>query len=403
MNTDAELIVAGAGPAGLTSALAARSLGIDVLVIEAEPEDRVRPGSRALFVHQENLRRLERMSPGLGMKIGEFGIIWRARRTYYGTREVFAKTYSLPAPGGLPPYASLRQIDTEGFLFDACKASGVRFEWGSSVEAVETTPDGATVRLEGGRERRSAYVIGADGARSMVRQSLGITLEGGRSTDYRVAVDLSDDVDTASSDRINYYRHPGIENRNLFIVPFTGGRQVDVQCRTPEESERLSQPEEVNRWLPKVVDPSYVDRILWIAKYPCLQLVADSFVDTHRRVLLAGEAAHLFAPLGARGMNSGIADAAAAGDAVGLALRASNPERAAGAIEEYADARRQAALHNRSRAGTALTHVRAGTRGDRIRQWGAAQLAPVVPKLGAWLDDAPYGPRGPVRRAAGTY
>lgn len=403
MSRDAELIVAGAGPAGLTSALAARSLGIDVLVVEAEPEDRVRPGSRALFVHQENLRRLERMSPGLGMKIGEFGIVWRARRTYYGTREVFAKTYQPAQPGGLPPYASLRQIDTEGFLYDACQAAGVRFEWDAPVEGVDTTPDGVTVRIGGGRERRSAYLIGADGSRSMVRQSLGISLEGGRSTDYRVAVDLSDDVDTADTDRINFYRHPGIENRNLFIVPFTGGRQVDVQCRTPEDAERLSRPEEVDRWLPRVVDPSYVDRILWIAKYPCLQLVADSFVDDNRRVLLAGEAAHLFAPLGARGMNSGIADASAAADAVGLALRAANPERAAGAIDEYADARKQAALHNRSRAGTALSHVRAGTRADRIRQWGAARLAPVMPKLGAWLDDAPYGPRGPVRRAAGTY
>ncbi|WP_020667117.1 FAD-dependent monooxygenase [Amycolatopsis nigrescens] len=401
-----ELLVVGAGPAGLTSALAASALGIDVTVLEAEPADRVRAGSRALFVHRENLRRLDRMSPGLGMKIAGFGITWRARRTFYGGREVFAREYPAPDTESLPPYASLRQIDTEQFLMDACLDAGVRFVWDAPIEDVRSTPDGVTALTADGRSWQAPYLIGADGGRSAVRKAVGITLEGGRSTDYRVAVDLEDPVDTAPSvtgERINHYRHPRVDLRNLFIVPFAGGRQVDLQCRTKEDAEIMGRPEEVRRWLPKVVDPGYLDRILWIARYPCLQLVADRFTDRHRRVLLAGEAAHLFAPLGARGMNSGIADADAAAGAVGLALRSANPERAKDAVDKFADARKQAGDHNCAAASAGLAHVRAGNVVARTRQSLAARLSPVVPRFGAWLDEAPYGPRGAIRQKAGTY
>lgn len=397
-----ELLVVGAGPAGLTAALGARALGIHVTILEAESEDRDRPGSRALFVHHETLGRLDRMSPGLGGKIGGFGIVWRARRTLYHNREIFSRQYPAPPTDGLPPYTSLRQTDTEQFLLDACHAAGVRFSWDTSVEDVHTSPDGVTVRITDGREWKASYVIAGDGGRSAVRKSLGIELEGPRSTDYRVAVDLAD-PDSAVGERINHYRHPGVAMRNLFIVPYAGGRQVDLQCRTPEDADILSRPEEVRRWLPKVVDPGYLDRIMWIARYPCLQLVAGSFVDQYRRVLLVGEAAHLFAPLGARGMNSGIADADAAASAVGLALRAANPDRARDAIDKFADTRKQAAEHNRASAGAAMAHVRAGTVVDRARQSLAARLAPHIPRLGAWLDEAPYGPRGQIRQKAGTY
>ncbi len=50
-----------------------------------------------------------------------------------------------------------------------------------------------------------------------------------------------------------------------------------------------------------VMGEQYEDNLTWISTYKFLQVKADSFVDEHRRVLLAGEAAHLLAPFGARG------------------------------------------------------------------------------------------------------
>ncbi|HEX4816293.1 MAG TPA: FAD-dependent monooxygenase [Nonomuraea sp.] len=404
MSRQHELLVVGAGPAGLSAALAARSLGVEVTLIEADERDQERPGSRALFVHQETLERLERLSPGLGEKIAGFGVLWQVARTFYRGREVYARRYGGGPVGALPPYASLRQLDTERFLRAACAAAGVETVWGARVEAVVPGQDGVTVRVRDGGEWRARYVIAADGARSAVRASLGVAMDGGRSSDYRVAVDLAgDDVSGAPAERHLHYRHPALGGRNLLIVPFTGGVQVDVQCRDPEDGERLSDPAAVRRWLPRVVARERAERVLWVSRYPCLQRVATSFVDEHRRVLLAGEAAHLFAPLGARGMNSSIADAEAAAAAVSLALRATCVERARGVVEDYDTVRRQAAWHNRGRVEGALRHLRADSAWSRLAQEGAARLAPRLPGFGAWLDKAPYGPRGPITLRGGLY
>ena len=410
MSRSADLVVVGAGPVGLAAALAARSLGIGVVLLEAEPEGRDRPGSRALYVHKETLGRLDRMAPGLGSLIAEFGITWSGSRTYYAGREVHAQRYG-PAPAkGLPPYASLRQVDTERFLLDACKNAGVAIEWGARVKDVavaapgsasgSASSDGVTVRTEDGGTWTAGYVIGADGARSAVRGSLGIAMDGERSGDYRLAVDLADD---GQGDRIMHYRHPSMSGRNVLLVPFAGGLQIDLQCVSAAESAELARPEAVRRWLPRVLPSAGPEQILWIARYPCLQRVAETFVDDRRRVLLAGEAAHLFVPFGARGMNSGIADAEAAAAAVAVALRAAHPERAGAALADYDRVRRQAANYNRRCVDAALRHLKADTVRARAAQEAAARLASLVPPLGAWLDKAPYGPRGAVTLSGGLY
>ncbi|WP_249123850.1 FAD-dependent monooxygenase [Saccharopolyspora erythraea] len=67
-NSRAAVIVVGAGPVGL-SAVALRSYGLEVTVLEADPANRVRQGNRALFVHRESLALLDRASPGLASAI----------------------------------------------------------------------------------------------------------------------------------------------------------------------------------------------------------------------------------------------------------------------------------------------------------------------------------------------
>jgi 3-(3-hydroxy-phenyl)propionate hydroxylase len=89
-------------------------------------------------------------------------------------------------------------------------------------------------------------------------------------------------------------------------------------------------------------------------------------------------------------MNSGIADAESAAEAVAVAL--DNPGSADAAVDAFAVRRRDAALFNSRAAGTALSHLRPG-RLMRVRQHAAAALAPVLPQCGSWLEHAPYGPR----------
>lgn len=390
------VVVVGAGPVGLSAALGLRARGLPVVVLEADPRERERPGSRALFVHRETLALLDGMCPGLAAEITSYGSTWRTRRTLYRGREVYSRTFPPPsgAPSGLPPFTSLRQVDTERFLRAACERAGVDFVWEARVTGVRTAPDGVLLTGEDGREWSAGYVVAADGARSAVRQGLGIAMEGERGAGFHVVVDVAD-VPGAElpSERVFHYEHPGVGGRSVMRVPFTGGFQVDLQCFDADSQEAYGTEESVRQWLPAVVGDGYAERLLWVSTYRFLRKVAASFTDPHRRVLLVGEAAHLFPPFGARGMNSGIADAAAAAEAVAAGT--------ARAVGEFAAVRRAAGLFNSAAAGTALEHLRPRRRIVRLRQRAAAALAPVLPSCGSWLEHAPYGPRGGAPAVAG--
>ncbi|SER36255.1 3-(3-hydroxy-phenyl)propionate hydroxylase [Streptomyces sp. yr375] len=386
------VIVVGAGPVGLSAALALRAQGLPVVLLEADPEDRERPGSRALFVHRETLRTLDDMCPGLAAEITSYGRTWHTRRTLYRGREVYARTF--PPPSGLPPFTSLRQVDTERFLRAACERAGVEFGWATRIVGVDTSPSGVTLVGEDGQEWNAKYVVAADGARSTVRRALDIAMEGVRGEGFHVVVDVADVPDAELPlERVFHYEHPGVGGRSVMRVPFTGGFQVDLQCRDDDPEEAYGTEDAVREWLPGVVGEGYADRILWVSTYRFLRKVAASFTDPHRRVLLVGEAAHLFPPFGARGMNSGIADAAAAAQAVAAGT--------ADAVAGFADVRRAAGLFNSEAAGVALDHLRPRRRIVRLRQRAAAALAPVLPSCGSWLEHAPYGPRGGAPAVAG--
>lgn len=387
-----QAVVVGAGPVGLAAALALRSHGLPVLLLEADPEDRVRPGSRALFVHRETLQLLDGMRPGLAAEITSYGRTWHTKRTLYRGREVYARTF--PPPSGTPPFTSLRQVDTERFLLAACRDAGVEFEWDARVAGVRSGPDAVVLTGEDGRTWTGSHVIAADGARSAVRRELGITLEGGHSAGFHVVVDIADLPGAQLPlERVFHYEHPGLDGRSVMRVPFTGGFQLDLQCRDDDRQEEYGTEEAVRAWVPRVVGEGYEDRVLWVSTYRFLRKVASDFTDPHHRVLLAGEAAHLFPPFGARGMNSGIADAAAAADAIATGT----PE----AVAEAAALRRAAALFNSDAAGTALEHLRPARRIVKAKQRAAAALSPLLPWCGAWLEHAPYGPRNGSPASAG--
>ncbi len=400
-----EVLVVGAGPVGLVSALALRSRRRAVILLEAEPEGRSRPGSRAIFMHKESLTLLEQIRPGLGWEIAAHGLVWPTKRTFWRGRQVFVRHYPPPDPSTLPPFASLPQVEIERLLLEACQKASVNFVWNTPVTGVETTPDGVTVRTASGQIWAADYLIGADGAHSVVRQALGIAMEGSRSKNSYIVVDVAEDPDDPlPCERVFHYKHPGVGGRNVLLVPFVGGWRIDLQCRDEDDPERFSGMEGVRRWLPKVMPARYADRITWVSTYQFLQVLARDFTDQHHRALLVGEAAHLFAPFGARGLNSGIADAIAAATAIDTALKEGDPSRAEEAVEEFARVRRAAAEYNRAAARQALAHLQKRSPAMWVKRQIAALLAPRWERAGLWLDSGPYGPRsGPPGQPSGRY
>ena len=224
-----------------------------------------------------------------------------------------------------------------------------------------TSADGVVLQTAGGDEWHASHVIGADGARSVVRSSAGIELEGPRIEDSFVIVDVAeDDSSPLLPERVFYYEHPAVHGRNVLLVPFAGGIRADLQLRPDDDPEEFNDPEGVRNWIARVLPQKYVDRVSWVSTYRFYQVVASAFTDEHRRIALVGEAAHLFAPFGARGLNSGIPDALMAARAVVEATPA--------AIDHFASTRREAALYNRDASSTALRHMQANGMPIRLKR-----------------------------------
>ena len=388
-----EVLVIGAGPVGMTAALALRKQGIQATIIEADPEQRERAGSRAIYLHKETLKLLESISPGLGFELANIGVVWPVKKTLYRGEEVYKRVYEPPAPKTIPAFSSLHQHEIEKALYKACQAADVEFVWGEPVKNVSTSSEGVVVETEKGTWE-AKYLLASDGAHSVVRKSVGINFEGPRTSDAFVVVDVKEDEDQPLPiERIFHYHHPDAGGRNVMYVPFAGGWRIDLQLFDEDDREYYGSEEGVREWLPKVIDPKYAEHITWISTYTFYQVVAESYTDENRRIILAGEAAHLFAPFGARGLNSGVPDAIIGVQGIANALNAQTREEANTAIEAAANERLKAGLYNRECSNLALEHIQGTNEEIRLKREISAFLAPHIPKLGKWLDEGPFGPR----------
>ncbi len=306
----ARVVVVGAGPVGLTTALGLARRNVPVTVLEAG--DSASFGSRAICLSRHTLEVFDRM--GAGAPLEARALPWQGGRSFYGDREVLTFSMAHAEHDVRPPMVNLSQTEVEDLLLDALdRHPSVTVHWGASV--VGLTQSGEVVTLtvdtpQGRREVRSSWVVAADGARSSVREQLGLSLTGTSYEGRYVIADIHWPSDLPT-ERLVWFDPPSNPGSTIIMhrQPHDIWR-VDYQLGPDEDPEREAQPERIHDRITRHLTWLGTDvpwTLEWSSIYRAHALSLTDYV--HGRVVFAGDAAHLVPIFGVRGLNSGIEDA----------------------------------------------------------------------------------------------
>jgi 3-(3-hydroxy-phenyl)propionate hydroxylase len=372
-------VIVGAGPIGLTLAVGLARYGVPCAVIE--PRNAVSFGSRATCTSRRSLEIWDRY--GIAGPALAKGLAWTGGRSFFRDREVLRFAMPMDDDQKHPPMINLQQCYLEQYLVDAALAAPeIELRWHSQVTALQAQPDGVRLRIatpEGEYDTEADFVVACDGARSFVRQELGLKLEG---TSYEGRY-LIADIRLRS-------KHP-TERRAWFDPPSNPRStvlmhrqpddiwRVDYQLRDDEDAEAEQDEARVRArigsHLSMIGERDDWD-LIWISLYKAHCLTLPCYRHGHGRVLFAGDAAHLVPIFGVRGLNSGIDDSGNLAWKLAAVLQGWGGD---GLLDSYSDERVFAAHENISQARKSTLFMTPPTPGFDLMRHAALSLAVTQP------------------------
>lgn len=318
MKRAADVVVVGAGPAGVMTALGLARAGLNVTVLECEAH--IVHSPRAIVYHWSAIQGMDELGILADAKAQGF-----TKQDYqfrsYATGEIFA--FDLSVLEGHTPYPfnlHLGQHELAAIAlrhFARIPGNTVRFH----TRAMSITQDEESVTVsvetpEGPQEFKGRFLIGADGARSTIRSVLGLGFDGFTWPDRVVATNVRYDFEKHGFARSTMYMDPvhwaviaKIDNTNLWRCSY--GEDASL----PEEEVAQRVPEHFSALFPG--NEPY--QLLMSAPYRMHQRATERM--RAKRALLIGDAAHVTNPVGGLGLTAGLFDAYALAPALAAVIR----------------------------------------------------------------------------------
>lgn len=321
---DIDVLVVGAGPVGLTAAAELRRHGVDCRIVDrlVSPQ----PYAKAIGIQPRTLEVWDDM--GLARGALDHAVPHRGQLVFIDGKP--SPQVELTLPPEIPyPFATLPQYATERLLGEHLARFGTEVERPTELRSLETHPDEVEAVLahaDGRTERLSArYVVGCDGAHSLVRKAAGLTFEGDAFPEqYMIGdVELDWELPVGYSMRSVNMDDNGSMADMLICIPMPGVRRYWLSMLRPGadagDENSLSAPDgmgdghgpdlgQIQAVLDRLSpEPTTASTLRWSSAFR----VSHRLVDRYRngRLFVAGDAAHINPPIGGQGLNTGVQDA----------------------------------------------------------------------------------------------
>jgi 3-(3-hydroxy-phenyl)propionate hydroxylase len=307
------VIVVGAGPVGLATAIDVAQQGVQVVLVDDDCS--LSTGSRAICFSKRSLDIFDRL--GCGQRMVDKGISWNVGKVFLKDELVY--TFNLQPEAGhhRPAFINLQQYYVEGFLLErAQELPNLEIRWKSKVVGVQqngtpgTCEAGVTLTVDtpnGQYPLRGRYVVAADGSRSPMRNLMGLDSKGVTFKDRFLIADVKMEAEFPT-ERWFWFDPPFHPNQSVLLhrQPDNVWR-IDFQLGWDADPVLEKTPERVIPRVRALLGADAKFELEWVSVYTFSCLRMERF--RHGNVLFAGDSAHGVSPFGARGANSGVQDA----------------------------------------------------------------------------------------------